>query len=197
MDLWRHQQDSVDFILPLKAGGRVMEIPKGYCQCGCGGKTNLFRGQYYRFLKGHQWGNKGQTEDHGYIKVFNPQHPRANTEGYVYEHILIMEKALGRAISIEEHTHHIDGNPKKNEIGNLMLFATNAMHIAFHYRLKAFEKCGHYEWRRCVYCHKWDDPKNMVSNGTKSLCHADCRRKYQRDRYPMRHGRDKCNRAKS
>jgi hypothetical protein len=188
--------ERVDIFSASSECGPVNTIPYGFCQCGCGEKTNLFRGQYNRFVKGHQWGNKGKTEDRGYIKIFNLQHPRANAAGYVYEHILIMEKDLGRTISISEHIHHIDGNPKNNKIGNLMLFATNSMHIVFHYRLKAFEKCGHYEWRRCVYCHKWDDPQNMVNNGAKSICHSECRRKYHRDRYPIRYERDKLNRGK-
>lgn len=31
-----------------------MEIQTGYCQCGCGGKTNLYRGKPRRFLLTHQ-----------------------------------------------------------------------------------------------------------------------------------------------
>lgn len=181
-------------------------IPYGYCQCGCGGKTtviaatdkkrNRIKGEPSRFLKGHQWGNKGKIENYGYIMIFQDDHPRANNFGYVYEHILVMEKSLGRNILPTEAIHHIDGNPKNNAIWNLMLFATNAMHSAFHYRLKAFEKCGHYEWRSCVYCHQWSDPKDMVNNGAKSMCHAVCRRDYQRERYPIRHERDKRNKVK-
>jgi hypothetical protein len=30
------------------------DILKGYCECGCGDLTNIYRGKFRRFIKGHQ-----------------------------------------------------------------------------------------------------------------------------------------------
>lgn len=38
---------------------------------------------------------------------------------WVYEHRVVIENYLGRKLSMNEHVHHIDGNPKNNSIDNL------------------------------------------------------------------------------
>ncbi|MGA9161251.1 MAG: hypothetical protein WB297_10380 [Actinomycetota bacterium] len=35
-----------------------------------------------------------------------PEHPRARTHGYVFEHILVMEAFLGRHLMEDENVHH-------------------------------------------------------------------------------------------
>jgi hypothetical protein len=43
----------------------------------------------------HDW-KGGRTKHHaGYLMVRMPDHPRARTQGYVFEHILVMEARLG------------------------------------------------------------------------------------------------------
>ncbi len=60
--------------------------------------------------------------DHvGYVRVFSPTHPRASRYGYVYEHVLVMEKALGRLVRPGEHIHHRNENKADNRIENLAL----------------------------------------------------------------------------
>lgn len=59
-------------------------------------------------------------------------HPRANSEGAVYLHILIAEEKLGRYLLPEEVVHHIDGNKTNNDPNNLMVFYTKADHSSFH-----------------------------------------------------------------
>ena len=129
-----------------------------YCQCGCGGKTKTItrnnarrgevKGQFCQFIHNHNgrlrqgslnpaWkGGRLITKD-GYVVVLVHGHPRADPKGYVYEHILAMEKALGRPILPTEAIHHFDEIRHHNDPGNLMLFKTNAMHLAFHRRLRA------------------------------------------------------------
>lgn len=67
-----------------------------------------------------------------YQLVYLPTHHRAHANGCVYEHILIAEKILGRALTQEEVVHHEDENKKNNVESNLIVFRTNADHTRFH-----------------------------------------------------------------
>jgi ribosomal protein L17 len=69
----------------------------------------------------------------GYILVLKPEHPYSQCEGYVLEHRLIMEKHLGRYLTIKEHIHHINGKRDDNRIENLKLL-TKSEHTALHNR---------------------------------------------------------------
>lgn len=109
-----------------------------------------------------------------------PGHPRANSLGYVMEHILVMEKALGRPILPTEAIHHFDGIRHHNDPGNLMLFAKNAIHTRYHASLRAFEACGHYDWRPCVICGQYDSLENLQKNGRGHI-HPICRQVYNRE----------------
>jgi hypothetical protein len=122
-----------------------------------------------------------------YIRIYKPEHPRANHQGYVLEHILVLENSFGRPILASESVHHIDGDGTNNNISNLMVFKTHAMHRDYHTRLKAFNKCGHYNWLPCKYCHQYDNPANLtiITNQRKGgnkyqVYHSGCRNIYQR-----------------
>ena len=173
-----------------------------FCQCGCG-KLIISpdkQGRERRFVRGHQPKNSpkgsdspywkgGRQMSHGYVMLYSPDHPRANPKGYVAEHVLVLERALGRFISPPETPHHIDGNRANNYIGNLMLFATHGMHLSYHHRLKAFEICGHYEWRQCYICHKYDalDKLSIINGG--GAYHKQC----ARDKTSERRNKTKAN----
>lgn len=74
--------------------------------------------------------NGGRTVDkHGYILIHRPEHPHANTGGYVREHRLTMETVLGRYLSPTEVVHHKDGDPRNNDPANLEVFPDNGLHL--------------------------------------------------------------------
>ncbi|MCL4418380.1 MAG: HNH endonuclease [Actinobacteria bacterium] len=75
--------------------------------------------------------NHGQ----GYICIFKPEHPDSNSCGYVLEHRIIMEEAIGRYLEPDEIVHHINGDKKDNRIENLLLFASQKEHASFHKNL--------------------------------------------------------------
>lgn len=55
----------------------------------------------------------------GYVRVYCPSHPKANTWGYVYEHRLVAEGMIGRYLAKNEHVHHINGKRWDNRPENL------------------------------------------------------------------------------
>jgi hypothetical protein len=68
------------------------------------------------------------TDKDGYVLVRKPEHPFANSTGYVREHRLVMERSIGRHLTPDEVVHHIDGNKANNSSENLQLFASNSDH---------------------------------------------------------------------
>ena len=76
--------------------------------------------------------------DKGYVIVRRPDHPRARKNGYVLEHILVMEETLGRPLAPAERVHHDNRQPADNRPENLILHSSNGEHLAQegHHRLK-------------------------------------------------------------
>lgn len=75
-------------------------------------------------------GHKKQRTD-GYIYVFVPNHRYATKDGFVMEHILVMEKHIGRYLKDDEVVHHKNKIRNDNRIENLQLMTFNE-HARFH-----------------------------------------------------------------
>jgi HNH endonuclease len=58
----------------------------------------------------------------GYVMVRVPDHPRANRSPYVFEHILVAERILGRYLEPGESVHHRNGVRDDNRPENLELW---------------------------------------------------------------------------
>lgn len=166
-------------------------IEKGLCQCGCGGKTRIAprtstekgwkKGEPLMFINNHHlrkpW--KQQFDFYGYKIISMPNHPRSNKNNYVFEHILITEKALGKPIQKGIPIHHF---PSKENFTHLVLCQNHAYHKLLHIRYRALIACGNPNWRKCVFCKKYDDIKNLYCfpNGY-AYKHRSCSNSYQRE----------------
>jgi hypothetical protein len=121
----------------------------------------------------------------GYVRILRPDHHRANSRGYVGEHVLALEEKLGRFLTPDETPHHKDKNPGNNSPSNLELLSTRGLHRSHHQGLQALKACGHSDWRQCCYCHEWDDPDNMVIY-PRSARHVKCAKLHNEKRYANR-----------
>lgn len=95
----------------------------------------LFRNGKMKAKKGSdspRWNGGRYVAGSGYVFVKCPDHPRPNKADYVLEHILVIEKYIGRYLKPEERVHHIDGNKSNNDVTNLMLFSNTSEHKKFH-----------------------------------------------------------------
>jgi hypothetical protein len=98
------------------------------CLCGCGQLCknkyvihhNLGKGKTHLSWNGGKW-----LTDHGYIKIYKPDHKFANVKGYVYEHRLVYEEHFKCCLLPYTVIHHIDGNRINNRIENLKPYYNN------------------------------------------------------------------------
>jgi hypothetical protein len=109
----------------------------------------------------HKWkGGKLKTQD-GYILIYSPNHPRTQNQKrpYVFEHILVAEKKIGRFLLDNEIVHHINEVTNDNRPENLFI-TTRAKHLKQHNPLqfRTRERMEKY-WntirgRTCCICSK-------------------------------------------
>jgi hypothetical protein len=55
----------------------------------------------------------------GYVRIYAPMHPEANTWGYAYEHRIVAEQMIGRRLEKNEVVHHKNGKRWDNRPENL------------------------------------------------------------------------------
>jgi len=124
----------------------------------------------------------GVVVRNNYRYIFLPQHPRVDNNGYVREHILVAERALGEFLKDDEVVHHLNEDTLDNRQENLMVCESEAVHQIIHRRARAFYACGNPDWLRCILCKKHDDPEKMYVRiyrdgrccwGRHRKCHAE------------------------
>ena len=114
-------------------------------------------------------------------------HPRANQGGYVREHILVVERALGWPLPLGAEVHHTNGDTGDNRPENLVVCESHSYHALLHQRLRALRACGNAGWRKCKYCKHYDDPAKLCIYGA-SAVHRECVNRYNRHRDRARKG---------
>ena len=97
--------------------------------CGC---LNQEKRLARRQDKHPSWKDGTSVHSQGYIVQQMPDHPR-NHNGYVYQHVLVAEKKLGRFLEKHEVVHHCNGDRADNNPDNLMVFNSQSDHVRHHY----------------------------------------------------------------
>jgi len=69
--------------------------------------------------RGIKGSHKPRRRFRNYWLVYLPKHHRAVHLGYVFEHIIVAEKKLGRKLRVGEVVHHLDHNGQNNNPNNL------------------------------------------------------------------------------
>lgn len=82
--------------------------------------------------KSSSWKGGKKVTAKGYCQVLIPEHPRADANGYVMEHIVVWESHTGIIVPMSCCIHHLNGDKTDNRIQNLCLM-DRAAHTVFHH----------------------------------------------------------------
>jgi SWI/SNF-related matrix-associated actin-dependent regulator 1 of chromatin subfamily A len=161
-------------ISKLTIGDKIYSNGVNKCK-KCGGGENIITYIYskyvgyckncmYKYLRENNYKGDSYVDKDGYIlinKQFN--HPK-NRDNYVREHILVMEKFLGRYLEDNECVHHLDGNKKNNNIENLQLMTRSE-----HAKLHSKEKYKHLETGKLIIVPKEDKIVSIKGSGVRDV----------------------------
>ena len=92
----------------------------------------LNRSEVRRGDKASNWHGGIRKTSRGYRQVLMPEHPRADSSGYVMEHIAVWEHATGLAVPKGFCVHHLNNDKSYNRIENLCLMLHGA-HTKHHH----------------------------------------------------------------
>jgi len=132
--------------------------------------------------KNPHWKGGRYINDAGYVMVYDPDHPRAMSNGYVREHIIISERAFGGGLPANAQIHHY-GHVSDNS--KLVVCEDQEYHLLLHIRSRALKACGDANKRKCKFCRKYDSVENLYIQHSKlghgwNIYHKDCRSAYNK-----------------
>lgn len=86
----------------------------------------------------------------------------------------LVSELLDRELEQTEEVHH-------EADGVLILCKDRAQHILAERRMNALEACGHENWRKCIYCGRYDSPENLyIAANRRAVHHRSCFSQYRK-----------------
>jgi len=110
---------------------------------------------------------------------------------YVYEHIVIAEKAFGKSLPLSVQIHHVNEVCGENRNSNLVICQDAAYHQLLHHRARALKFGGSVRAMKCTICKQWDLPDQSdltVRPLAHGSYHRSCAAKQQLAKYHAKKG---------
>ncbi len=147
--------------------------------------TRMGRKSPNRFINGHNargethptWNGGRNVTPEGYVRI------RILGHGYVFEHVMVAEAALGKVLPTNAVLHHVNEHRSDNRGANLVLCQDRAYHNLLHRRMRARAACGHADWRPCKFCREYDDPSRLFITSRSGCHHRECHNRHKRGNY--------------
>lgn len=124
-DATRHRQQQM---CSIKCRGAFRALPRQECErCGkqMDTRNSTYRKQRFcsKECRRTPFGTRKPIGSSGYLAIYvGPEHPMANSRGWVQEHRYVISEKLGRPLESHEHVHHMNGRRDDNREENLELW---------------------------------------------------------------------------
>ena len=108
--------------------------PPIYCSRRCSQPANARKGAGVKGKRGRHLLKTGRClNKDGYVRVLVGDHPFKRRYHYMFEHVRVIEAAIGRRITPTECIHHVNGDITDNRVQNLRLMSKSE-HAKLHRR---------------------------------------------------------------
>jgi hypothetical protein len=115
------------------------------------------------------YGSKRRVRTDGYVDIYDPEHPLARHDGYVFEH---RQRAWDRGLLLDarQQIHHRNGDRQDNRIENLAVVDVSE-HTSIHIRLDGLKGTAAENARKtnCKHGHPFT-PENTYRYGSGRAC---------------------------
>ena len=98
-------------------------------------ETKIKIGEAQMGPNNHNWKGGKKRDSRGYIYLLMPEHPEANSRGYIQRAHFVAEKKLGRWLYPDEITHHKNGIKDDDRPENIEV-TTRAKHQTIHKEMR-------------------------------------------------------------
>jgi len=96
--------------------------------------------KHFRGINSPSWKGGRVRQTGGYIRIKEPNHPKANKAGYVLEHQLVWEQANNKPLPDGWHIHHLNGIPDDNRIVNLAAMPSKKHYLVLQVKAKRIQE---------------------------------------------------------